>query len=60
MDKINVILNLVQIACFFGIGYFLGKYHMPTIPFISIIVFALVIDVLSSWQGRRDEEKKYE
>lgn len=58
MDKINAVLNILQLACFFGIGYFLGHYKVPTVPFVGIIILAAAIDILSGYQARRETEKE--
>lgn len=60
MDKINWILNIVQLASFVGIIYITWLNHIPALQVFAIVLCAVIIDVLSGYQSKREARKENE
>lgn len=60
MDKMNWLLNIIQLACFVGIIYITWLNHVPIAHVFALIFCAVLLDVLSGYQARRETEKEHE
>lgn len=60
MDKINILLNIIQFACFIGMIYITWLNHIPLTQTFALILFFVILDVLSSYQAKREARKECE
>jgi len=58
MDKMNWLLNIIQLICFVGIIYITWLNHIPSVQIFGVLLLAVIIDVLSGYQSKREAEKK--
>jgi phosphatidylglycerophosphate synthase len=58
-DKVNAMLNLIQIICFIAVIYIGWYNHLPSAWMAALIFFVVALDVLSGYQARRETEKEH-
>ena len=58
-DKINAMLNLIQMISFIGVIYIGWKNHLPSAWMAALIFCVVLLDVLSGYQARRETEKEH-